>query len=181
MSAKKTFFISLVVIAGIIWTFVLFMVSGGIYLLPSETFGPAPEIQYAEFPFKLEYKVNEDTFVVEDVLVGEFVKNTYHIGLGKIERVWKARFKSGNKYITLYLDDEKEVIYQPIADRDIIGTFMGEKTVYNVEVLMSRPVSLRIIEGGDERFTSVEELKNTFNIQLISWEIAPPIENEFAN
>ncbi len=163
----------------LVCTVMVFIGFGGLNFLPSKTFGSTPEIQYAEFPFKLVYKINEDTLVVEDVLIGEFVRNKYNIGLGKAERIWRARLGSGKGHISLYLDNEKEIFYQPTKDPNIIGTFMGEDTVLSVERLMRYPITLYIREGKNERFTSIEELKNTYNIQLINWEIAPPIENKF--
>lgn len=159
----------------LIWIGLLCIGFGGLNFLPSKAFGSTPEIQYAEFPFKLEYKINDDKLVVEDVLIGEFVRNHYNIGLGKVERVWRARLGSGKEYISLYLDDEKEIFYQPTKDPNIIGTFMGEDTVLSVERLMRYPINLYIREGKSERFTSVEELKKTYNIHIIDWEIAPPV------
>lgn len=182
MSWKKVLYLVIVIILSvglIAWTALFFIGFGGLSFLPSETFGSLPEIQRAEFPFKLEYKINEDLFVVEDVLIGEFVRNTYHMGLGKVVRVWRARFESGKEYISLCLDNEKEIFYQPTEDPTIIGTFMGEDTVLSVERLIRYPINLYVREGEKERFTSIEELNNTYNIQIINWEIAPPIENKF--
>ena len=157
------------------WTVMFFIGFGGLNFLPSKTLGSMPEIQRAEFPFKLVYKINEDTIMVEDVLVGEFVRNNYNMGLGKVERIWSARLGSGKEHISLYLDNEKEVFYQPTEDPNIIRTFMGEDTVLSVEQLMRYPIAIYVREGQNERFISAEELKNTYNIQLVNWEIAPPI------
>lgn len=182
MTLKKPLLIAIVVILAVallVWIVMVFVGFGGLNFLPSETLGSPPEIQRAEFPFKLVYEINEDAVVVEDVLIGEFVRNNYNMGLGKIERVWKAQLGSGNEHITLYKDNEKEIFYQPTEDPSIIGTFMGEDTVMSVERLMSYPITLYVKEGKNERFTSVEELNNTYNIRLINWEIAPPITNVF--
>lgn len=175
---KKPLFVSIIIIVIVClltWLAIAFTAMGGINFLPSEIFGNAPEIQYAEFPFRMEYEINEETVVVEDVLIGEFEKNYYHMGLGKVERIWKGRLKSGKEYITLYVDNDTEIFYRPTADPNIIGTFMGEDTVYSEERLMKYPIALYVRVGDDERFTSVEELENKYNIRLIKWEIAQPM------
>ena len=182
MNWHKPVLIAVVVVLAVallIWIVMVFVGFGGLNFLPSKTLGSPPEIQRAEFPFKLEYEINGNITVVEDVLIGEFVRNNYNMGLGKVERVWKARLESESEHISLYKDNEIEIYYQPTEDPNIIGTFMGEDTVMSVERLMSYPITLYIREGKNERFTSVEELNNTYNIRLISWEIAPPIQNSF--
>ncbi len=182
MNYKKIIFLTIVILLVVVYIvrgIIILMIFGGIYILPSRMFGPPPEIQHAEFPFKLVYKINDDVVVAEDVLVGDFKRNNYVLGLGKVKRKWKASLKSGKKYISLYSDDKKEIFYQPTSDPDIIKAFMGDDSLFNVELLMQKPVYIYIREGKSERITWIEELKNKYNIQIITWEIAPPIENKF--
>jgi len=55
---------------------------------------PMPEIRYGEFPFRLEYELNGESFIVEDTLICEF-DGVWNSGMGKYLQ-WKMRLLSGD-------------------------------------------------------------------------------------
>lgn len=153
-----------------------------------------PDITYGEFPFRLEYKINESTVVVEDTLICEFSGFGANEGVGKY-REWTATLASGNERIVLYEfagtsglylgtpDDKEEAeveLYTTIYfSPGNAGYYMGDEYAHGADY----PDASYFIERngfkGQEGVAEADILLNEFGIELISWEISDPIVNQF--
>jgi len=166
----------------------MFIAFGGCGLIESR-FARGPEIQRGEFPFRLEYEVNEEIFVVEDALVIEFDGNDWNAGFGT-HPTWRGSLASGRDRIVLFANEEVEIFYRPITLSTSLGVFMGDRILggRNVEDFISEPMSIFRTKDDNTRVLETTSLEGTqfymysiyyYNMRIISWEIAPPIENTF--
>ena len=135
---------------------------------------PRPEITYGEFPFRVEYEVYGELVVMEDTIVCEF-DGFNRPWDGSKTRKWKASFASGRK--TLFkqsaaaIVDGVNQIYFALGAADY---YMGEQN-YNLSLHVYQ---LRSNRSGGLKI-SPDELFNTYNIRVISYEFSPPIVNSF--
>lgn len=91
------------------WIF-LFTVIVFIWRTPAP---PLPEITYGEFPFRLEYELNEELHVIEDTLIVEFDGFGMNEGIGRYRR-WTSRLASGEDLVLLLeVSDNKQIFYFP--------------------------------------------------------------------
>jgi hypothetical protein len=160
------------------------LIFAGIYISPSP---PSPDITYAEFPFRLEYEINGQRKVVQDVLICEFVGIGMNEGTGKY-REWKKRLASGSNKIQLLVNYDKpgyvfnnmETITQIIFyDPGPAWYYMGDGDGYN-HAFPDASFSEEYKDGGGaEGFIRADELEKLYNIKLISWEISEPITNYY--
>ena len=183
MSNKKRWFIpTLIVIIAIILSILvmLFVVSFPwtmIYISGMlERNPPKPEITYAEFPFELVYEINGETITLSDTYVCEFDGFGWNEGEGKI-RQWKGYFKSNQqKDIVLIKDKNKEIV----CDIGSPEYYMGDQK-YNVSP-RTDPI-LVLVEyydtGGVSSSLCSDQIKEYYKIDLVSWNLSNPIENEF--
>jgi len=143
---------------------------------------PRPEITYGEFPFTLVFELNGEEKVVEDVLIVEFAGITSFNGGHSRSRHWNYRFESGDRLITLLRIDETTVIHSPTISMFSVGYYMGDAgSPIEISQFASRHNSERDPNfiGGGGYLINPEELLDVYGIRIISWEIAPPIENTF--
>ena len=181
MDWKKSIVTSLTVFVSItvIYILVIFVAFGGLSCVGS-SIAPPPEIQLGEFPFRLEYEVDEEIFVVEDVLVVEFDGNDWDAGRGT-HPTWRGFVASGRERIILFADDEVEIFIRAVRSDWALRQLMGEGAPgwnINLDVNTTFPATWRTTDGETREIFS-NDLYNTYNIRIISWEIAPPIENTF--
>jgi len=143
--------------------------------LPQHRLPPPPEITYGEFPFTIIFEIRGERMIVEDVLIAEFVEVTPPRGFGNTEG--GRRWRGGLKYneptrepggagisVLLYRIDSTRMVTAILPSA---GHFMGDPI--HALTRWKEP------SIGHPRDTSFEEL----NFRLISFEIAPPIENTF--
>ena len=173
---------AILIVISSVCSIMLFIVFGGLNFFPSWMLGPSPEITRAEFPFRLEYEVNGEVFVAEDVLICEFAGNRWDASMG-VHHTWSAHFESGITRITLYRDDAVEVFFHPARETWSAGIFMGyRREGRNRTTNDTFPGAVRtnnFYTGEESRFISAEDLLELYNIRLLHWEIAPPITNVF--
>lgn len=132
---------------------------------------PQPEIKYGEFPFRLVYDIRGEQKVVEDAVICEYDGIAMNEGVGKY-RKWKSSLMSNNEeYIVLLsLFDGRKIVY-PFGNADY---YMGEdKTEY---YLFPNAIILR---NNGSNLIRAAELKKEYDIELISWEASPAIQNTF--
>lgn len=143
----------------------------GVALSPSP---PKPEITYAEFPFSLEYEIDEQRFLVEDTLICMF--DGVRINeMGKYTK-WKERLASGNNRVTLLEVDDKEIFY-PVGSAEY---YMGEINPDKYEhVFPNAKVKEIFLEGYITRTVPADDLLSEYNLKLISWKYTQPIKNRF--
>ena len=76
---------------------VIFVVSGAVFMFMPNP--PAPEIKYGEFSCRLEYELDGEIKVIEDVIICEF-DGFKNYGSAGSRREWKTSLESGNEYMT---------------------------------------------------------------------------------
>ena len=133
---------------------------------------PAPEITYGEFPFRLEYRLEDEVYVVEDVIVCEYDGVDWNEGVGK-HRIWKRTFKNTGEKDLLVLTDGDTKIYCSVGSADY---YMGDKKYAELFVPKFYYVTFRenITESG-----SAEDLLDKYKLELLDWKLSEPIENKF--
>ena len=170
----------------IIWAFIFYSVMG-VYFFPA----PEPVFTYGEFPFKLTYEINGEKKIVEDTIVCKFEGNI--LGGGSHIRQWKTTLKSGAEKIVL-LDMSREGI-RDSERRKVTTVFFryGNAEYYmgDYDLTPFAPQKTDVIHYNCEKkdyenevecetgYCTANEGVENFGIRLISFECAPPIENEF--
>lgn len=186
---KKTLCATGIIAAILVLTYIIYLIKmmyalgGYMFFLPNP---PKPEIKRAEFPFRLEYEIEGETKIAEDILICEFNGFSSNEAAGKY-RTWKSYFKSGNTRITLLQNDDIEIYYKPNINPQISGAYyMGDTEIYD-SINETFPNALctddyEKIENNEREapcLISAHDLWEKYKIKLISWNIAPPIQNSF--
>lgn len=172
------------------WIF-LFTVIVFIWRTPAP---PLPEITYGEFPFRLEYELNEELHVIEDTLIVEFDGFGMNEGIGRYRR-WTSRLASGEDLVLLLeVSDNKQIFYFPGPANYYMGdrlngynhTFPSasfierERGITRRDILHDKEL-LEQFGPLDQNTINEEELLNQYNIRLVNWEISEPIVNNFGD
>lgn len=185
MKTKKILWTILGLIGGVVLLpyiiVILFYIIHGFAILISPA--PIPSVTYAEFPFEITYEINGEVKTVNDIFVCKYDGVGMNEGVGKYIK-WKGYVKSTGEEGALIFEDEEYTIYCSLGnpdyymdDKDYIGApprpyiYGEEKFKFDLSFLMD-------YYFGDISLGS-SDIKEKYNISLISWEIAGPIENSF--
>jgi len=136
---------------------------------------PVPEIRRAEFPFTLIYELHDKEIVVEDTLIGEFA-GTRYVGervrgrrwVGNVENDVYGTYRDYGIITILEIDEERKMF----LSLSFIGYLMGDPSFVQRALVPWEQTNF-----AHER--SIGEVFNEHGFRLISFEIAPPIENVF--
>ena len=136
---------------------------------------PRPEITYGEFPFRIEYEINGERFVIEDTVICEFDG----FGMGAMGdpkiRKWKSRLASGS--------DDSGLILYVIDDKKIVTFNAGGPKYYMGDSGMSPEEywrnALKAFLVGEGAALFPEQWYDEYNFRFISWEFTDPIVNTF--
>ena len=155
----------------------LWFISGGFFLNP-----PKPEITHGEFPFHLTYEIDGQFFEVEDTLICNFDGFGVNEARGKY-RQWESHLESGNTRITLFKNNEIEIFYSPNINHWETGAFyMGDTEIYS-SITNIFPNAWYTSDFEDKQINayiiSADDMWEKYRLKLISWELAPPIQNTF--
>jgi len=138
---------------------------------------PKPRITYGEFPFTLVYEINGEEMIIEDILVCEYDGVSIYGDSWK-ENSWKSSLRSGGKrIILLQIDEEWELHYGTPGATTLMDSAEAAAEGWNYfsKEAMLRDKSLNDSVGGDR--VNEEELLSKYGIKIVSWYIAPPIDN----
>lgn len=148
---------------------------------------PKPEITYGEFPCVLTYEVDGETKIIEDIIVCEF-DGFEVVGEAGKYRKWKTYLKSGSEDMTLLdlkpLNEKNEFGHTMLEFFFSYGNgeyYMGDTQHRSIPQISNYiEYKYRTEDGriGGSAYSNEEALEK-YKIRLISWEVAPPIENEF--
>jgi hypothetical protein len=170
-----------------------YMLLLGGFLYPNP---PKPDITYGEFPFKLTYKLNGETKIIEDVIVCEYDGIESRGEAGKY-RKWTITIKGNSEWMPnsdgelILLDTSNKEISNSQGDKVLeihffvgdAGYYMGdEDALYVAEAQqLNRVYYLYAIKDGSIRYGtfSADEAYEKVGIKLISWEGSDRIENTF--
>ena len=143
--------------------------------------GPTPEhptITYGEFPFQLQYEIAGELKTIDGTVICEYKGIGMDEASGK-KRLWESRLSNSdlNRIVLLKINDLEEIYYDPGPANFYMGDYNGE---YKHNFPNARYI--RYNENGSwytDGFISEKELYVKYKIKLLTWEIAPPIENVF--
>jgi len=141
---------------------------------------PAPEITFGEFPFRLEYEIEGERFIIEDIVFAEF-RGSFRGNMTTLpRRSWNIALLNGRLGVLRGFQYEfrlKEAEDVTITfSTGTAGYFMGDGgsepriTVRNLHGIT------RLTHNSPEE---TQEILVEHGIRLISWEHDPPIENNF--
>ncbi|MBQ8533522.1 MAG: hypothetical protein IJ462_01665 [Clostridia bacterium] len=178
MKVSKVIFTSISVLVLLVAGIVFFVsipwttLFAGIILSPAP---PKPEVTYAEFPFEIVYEIDGETFTVNDVYICEFGGIGANEGQGKY-RQWNGYVKKTREEGLFLTKIDGRKIYCSVgspeyymSDPDYTGYPSHEPHLYDVS-------------DNDKFDFSLEAFENILqehNINIISYKLSEPIENEY--
>lgn len=138
---------------------------------------PVPQITYGEFPFRLEYEIDGENFIIEDTVICEYDGIGWNEGTGK-HRKWKSHLASGNDEIVLLLLDNGTKIFFPIGSADF---YMGDLAEYEAFSFTFPDAFIYDKKGTNfyNRRITAEEMSSNYNLKLNDWNFTEPIVNSF--
>ena len=156
---------------------------------------PRPVARYEEFPFRLEYELSGERFVIEDVLVAEFVRSVAAHWIDPAYRVWETSFLDGSWHDdmtswetprgSVILTETDEVMIRFHAGH--ASYFMDdlEKGWFSARGYRHQMPTISII-ARDERTVIAYvrpydefDILLEFGIEIVTWFYTEPIENHF--
>ena len=167
--------------------FLFFAAFGGLNFL---IYVPKPAVKYAEFPFTLIYEVKGEQKTISDVIVCEY-DGTKVLGEAGKYRQWKSYIKStGSEHLTILdlrprneINEFGQTMLELHFDYGSPAYYMGDKESRYVGDHQDFSYIEYIAESEEGllcgSFYSAFEAMVRYDIKLISWECAPPIENSF--
>jgi len=136
---------------------------------------PKPEVTYGEFPFRLEYKINGELVIIEDVVICEFDGFGWNEMRGKY-RKWTSHLSNSKKEsAVLIIVDEKVKIYCYVGSAEY---YMGDEKWPELRPLTPRFVPIKN-NPNDMNVYQIDEFIEKYGLKLISWEFTDPIVNTF--
>ena len=151
-----------------------------------------PEIAKAEFPFVVEYVMDGETYIIEDIVVCEF---DGFDGMFPNQRCWSSYLKSGNEAkCELIREENTKSVLKPSRINELSRLVLDYGSA---EYYMDDPQGRSMIDKDatfeyrenwkvSEKVTDVEhtklnakQLKKYFNIEIVRFEFSKPIKNEF--
>jgi len=167
---------------------------------------PLPVIRYGAFPFKLVYELNGEEKIIEDTLICEYDRWTWDAGRGS-HVLWKSRLASGNEYqsnggfgaVLLDVENQDEKYWywitpgrgERVVTRIVAFFFPGGTASYMGARGAIDPAEITTFVQAHEQYDNGswggitpyglpdDVVYEKYGIRILSWEIAPPIENTF--
>lgn len=162
--------LAVLIILATIFVFPWIAIAIGVHTSPNP---PEPNVKYGEFPFEIVYKINGETFTLNDIYVCEYDGIAIDEGSGK-HRTWNGYVKSTEKRGAILLEDEERIIYCYVGDAE---TYMGDQDNGWQRPLTPYLYAKSKISNYD--ILSEEEILAKYNLEIISWSLSDPIENSF--
>ena len=132
---------------------------------------PVPKITYGEFPFRIEYRIGDETHIVEDVVICEYDGIKWDEGNGK-HRKWKKRLKSNGESNLLIVQDGDISIFCNVGSAEY---YMNDQSKYLKQTKFIP--NLYPNKGGI--FRSQKEIMEKYKLELVAWEFSEPVKNSF--
>lgn len=150
---------------------------------------PAPEITYGEFPFQLEYEIEGERKVIEDIIICEFDGFEQRGEAGRY-RKWKAYLKSGMERITLLNTRDLNVADELGKQILEFYFYFGNAEYYMGDNLDNKQRSAQDFRMVDYLYQTTdgiiggsalkaEEAYEKYRIRLINWDAPIPLQNTF--
>ncbi len=179
---------------GIFVLVVILLITGLFLLLRGEEQKP-PQITTGEFPFVVEYEMDGETFIIEDVVVCEFAGYDLSSLYFNKPRVWNEHLKSGDEEKCVIISEEnkpsaiKNGRHNEWAKLRVFYGFgqyyMGEPSAEMLNYKYPQFIYYETYsENGKNYYNwgtklTEEDLKKYFGITVKRFEFSKPIKNEF--
>jgi len=154
------------------------------------------KVEYAEFPFLIEYEVNGERFIIKDTFICEY-EGIVSLGTGGSAIRWNTYYASGSPNIRdfygtwqiLLFENEEGAVYCEIGGPGYYMEKMQNNTSFpdidyyrytwrwsspNIETTYPR---IRVFTK-DGSGVLPEEFLEKYNFKLICWVLSEPIDNE---
>nr|WP_305879171.1 hypothetical protein [Enterococcus faecium] len=141
---------------------------------------PLPEITYGEFPFSLEYEIDEERILIEDTVIAEFIGSFRGNVTTQPRRSWSIKLLNNSGELKAFHYE-----FLIIESEDVTITLSSGSAGYFMNDGGSKPqLTVRDRIAGFMHFShyDLEEARKIlaeYGITLINWEYAPPIRNFF--
>jgi len=150
---------------------------------------PPPQITYGEFPFRFEYEINGERYIIEDTVIAEFDRSISGSATTRARRIWATSLERGNeRRIVLKHDDTISISFSPGLAQYFMGDLHGgDRLVQNPSIWAQPRIVIRAVnEEGRINLVAIRpdeahEILAEHGILLISWERSEPIVNRFGN
>ncbi len=126
---------------------------------------PKPQVTNGEFPLELTYTINNQTIIISDVYICEYV--SYKESMDSI--LWDGYMKSTKEVGFLLYDKGSTKIFCLLGDPSY---YMGEHQDEPYPIIVEE-------KGPGSGIITEEELLKNYGIELKSWKTASPIKNSF--
>ena len=138
-----------------------------------------PKEKHGEFPFRLEYEIDGQNHVIEDVLIIKYAGIERSIEV-EPSILWLKKLKSDPKsedVLLLETEEKDRVYYYTGHPHYLMGENYGDLFLYNGE-------SVYVLSSTDKKNTwktgiTADEMYDEYGIKIISFDIADPIADNF--
>lgn len=189
---KITILISIAVIITVLSTILVVIKFPDIMnAITSDTQEIEPEIKYAEFPIKIEYTLNGEHKIAENLLICEFKEIVHTSWLERVNTgvssysVWNSRFEDNQDVTPIILFDNNDITID--YSFGSAGYYMNDNASREIyypgfRVFEPHPSGERVCTS----FKTVEDLENyilnkyEIEINIINCVLPAPIANSFS-
>lgn len=159
----------------IVSTIMIIFILGGAIMLFSKYRNLLPEKKYEEFPFSLTYKIDDNVLTINNTYVCEYGGIGWNTSHG-FYRKWTGYVKETGLENVLIADDSERQIFCRVGDpqyyMETTDTQLGSiKT-------LSPPHLYTVKKSNNFDYISVEEIKQKYNIEILSWDFSQPIHHQ---
>lgn len=135
-----------------------------------------PKIKYCEFPFSLTYKIGGESTTVNHTYICEFTGIGWNAGRGFYKK-WNGYVKETGLENVLILEDSERKVFCQVGDPQY---YMGDDKYLSWENKSISPPHLYTVKKSKNYdYMSIDEIKQTYDIEILSWEFSKPINNEY--
>lgn len=157
---------------------VVVIVLAGIVILFSAKKNFEPKIKYAEFPFSLTYKIDDNIITINNTYVCEFKGIGWDTGRG-FYRKWTGYVKETGLENVLIVEDPERQIFCQVGDPRY---YMEDPDDLPWSIKSLSPPHLYAVKKSNNfDYISVEQIKQIYNIEIVSWNFSQPIETRSSN
>jgi len=174
--AKKIIltFILIVIVFTLFLTVPWTLIHAGAWFMPRPSM---PEITRGEFPFRIEYKINGEKFIIEDVFIAEFDGFAWDAGQGR-HRLWKGWVEGTGEFRVLIPVDEMRRLEIVVGRPE---TYMNDRSIitHGAPFPQFIMITYDYNQNISGRNLSVENLYEQHGVKIINYEFSEPIVNSF--
>ena len=165
---------ALLIVSILLIIIVFIAILGGAIMVFSAKKHLEPKTKYGEFPFSLTYKIGGNMITVNNTYVCKFTGIGWNTGRGFYKK-WSGYVKETGLENVLLFEDTEIKIFCQIGDPHY---YMLDDDYLAWEKKSLSPPHLYIEKKtNDFKYMSVDQIKQTYDIEIISWKFSNPIKN----